>query len=105
MKKLVFALSAAMMMGVMAEVPYQIGVAGYTFHKKTLDETLEIMQKADVHYLCVKDFHLKYDASDAEIAAFKEKCAKYGVIPYALRSTRRTLRRSARISRSRSAWA
>ena len=84
MKKLVFVLSAAMMMGVMAEVPYQIGVAGYTFHKKTLDETLEIMQKADVHYLCVKDFHLKYDASDAEIAAFKEKCAKYGVIPYAL---------------------
>ena len=65
-------------------IKFKFGLAGYTMHKKTLDETLAIMQKADVHYLCVKDFHLRYDASDAEIAAFKEKCAKYGVVPYAL---------------------
>ena len=84
MKKLIVmgcALAAAV---ALAEVPYKLGVAGYTFRKKTLDESLEIMRRADVHYLCVKDFHLRYDADDAAIRAFKEKCAEYGVVPYAL---------------------
>ena len=66
------------------KMPFQLGLAGYTMCKKSLDETLEIMQALDLHYLCVKDFHLKYTASDAEIAAFKAKCAKYGVTGYAL---------------------
>ena len=58
MKKLLFALSASVSLGAFAAVPFKIGVAGYTFHKRTLDDALDIMQKADVHYLCVKDFHL-----------------------------------------------
>jgi len=66
------------------KMPFRLGLAGFTMHKKSLDETLEIMRSVDLHYLCVKDFHLKYDASDAEIAAFKAKCAKFGVTPYAL---------------------
>lgn len=66
------------------KVPFRLGLAGYTMHKKSLDETLEIMQALDLHYLCVKDFHLKYTATDAEIAEFKAKCAKYGVTGYGL---------------------
>lgn len=66
------------------KMPFQLGLAGYTMRKKSLDETLEIMRALDLHYLCVKDFHLKYTASDAEIAAFKAKCAKYGVTAYGL---------------------
>ena len=66
------------------KMPFRLGLAGYTMHRKGLDETLEIMRALDLHYLCVKDFHLKYTASDAEIAAFKAKCAAYGVTPYAL---------------------
>ena len=66
------------------KMPFKLGLAGYTMHKKSLDETLEIMRALDLHCLCVKDFHLKYTASDAEIAAFKAKCAKYGVTGYAL---------------------
>ena len=46
--------------------------------------SLAIMQKADAHYLCVKDFHLPFTATDAEIAVFKEKCASYGVTPYGI---------------------
>ncbi len=84
MKK-IFVLGCALASALaLAEVPYKLGMAGYTFRSKTLDEALSIMQKADVHYLCVKDFHLRYDSDDATIAAFKEKCAKHGVIPYAL---------------------
>lgn len=67
-----------------ADVPFRLGVAGFSFRKKTLDESLAIMQRADVHCLCVKDFHLRYDADDATISAFREKCAKAGVEPYAL---------------------
>lgn len=68
----------------MWRMPFRLGLAGYTMHKKSLDETLEIMRALDLHYLCVKDFHLKYTASDAEIAAFKAKCAQYGVTGYGL---------------------
>ena len=84
MKKILFALAALASIGAFAAVPFKLGVAGYTFHKRTLDDTLAIMQKADVHYLCVKDFHLPFTATDEEIAAFKEKCASFGVTPYGI---------------------
>ena len=67
-----------------AAVPFRLGVAGFSFHKRTLDDALAIMRKADVHYLCVKDFHLPFTSTDAEIAAFREKCTSYGVTPYAI---------------------
>ncbi len=60
------------------------GLAGYTMHKCTLDQTLEIMKKTEIHYLCVKDFHLPFSASDTDIAVFKEKCAAANVKPYAI---------------------
>lgn len=66
------------------KMPFRLGLAGYTMHKKSLDETLAIMRSIDLHELCVKDFHLSYNATDVEIAAFKAKCAKFGVRPYAL---------------------
>ena len=84
MKRILFAAVSAVSIGAFAAVPFRIGVAGYTFNKRTIDDALAIMQKADVHYLCVKDFHLPFSATDEEIAAFKEKCASYGVTPYAI---------------------
>jgi len=84
MKKILTASVLAMASAAMAAVPYELGVAGYSFNKRTLDDSLAIMQKAGIRNLCVKDFHLKYDATDSEIAAFKAKCASFGVIPYAL---------------------
>ena len=84
MKKILLAATAVASLGAFAAVPFKIGVAGYTFNKRTLDDTLAIMKKADVHYLCVKDFHLPFSATDDEIAAFKAKCASFGVTPYAI---------------------
>ena len=66
------------------KMPFKLGLAGYTARSMSLDDTLALMKSVDLHYLCVKDFHLKYTATDAEIAAFKAKCAKFGVTPYAL---------------------
>lgn len=63
---------------------FKVGMAGYTFVKFDLDKTLETMQRADVHYLCIKDFHLPLNSSDEQIAAFHAKLKDKGVTGYAV---------------------
>jgi len=63
---------------------FKLGVAGYTFVKFDLQTALETLQRCDVHYLCIKDFHLPIESTDEEIAAFHKKCAEYGVTGYAV---------------------
>ena len=63
---------------------YKLGVAGYTFRKFNIDQALEQLQALGIKYLSIKDFWLPLDASAAEMAAFREKCASYGVDPYIL---------------------
>lgn len=63
---------------------FKLGVAGYTFHKFDLQTTLETLKRCDVHYLCIKDFHLPVESTDEEIAAFHARCAEYGVKGYAV---------------------
>ena len=63
---------------------FKLGMAGYTFAKFDLDKTLETMQSADVHYLCIKDFHLPLNSTDKEIADFHAKLASKGVTGYAV---------------------
>ena len=64
------------------ENPFHLSCAGYTFVKFDLETALKTLQKADIHYLCIKDFHLPLTATDEEIAAFHAKCAEYGVTGY-----------------------
>lgn len=63
---------------------FKLGVAGYTFNRFDLDKTLETLQKLEIKYLCIKDFHLPFKSTDAEIAAFHAKCAAHGVTGYAV---------------------
>jgi sugar phosphate isomerase/epimerase len=64
---------------------FRVGMAGYSFAKvNDLDKSLSIMQRADVHYLCIKDFHLPYKSTPAEIAAFHAKLKEKGVTGYAV---------------------
>ena len=63
---------------------FKVGMAGFTFVNFDLDTTLETMQKLNVHYLCIKDFHLPFNSTDAEIAAFHAKLASKGVTGYAV---------------------
>ena len=62
-----------------SKMPFKLGVARYTMHAHTLDRALEILQNIDCHYLGLMEDTIKYDATDEEIAAYKEKCARYGV--------------------------
>ena len=64
------------------KVPFKFGMAGFSFFRCTLDETLAYMKALDVHYLCIKDFHLPFKASAADIATFHRKCADHGVTGY-----------------------
>ena len=64
------------------EESFHLGMAGWTFNKFDLQKTLETMKQLDVHYLCIKDFHLPLDSTDEQIAAFHRKLAEYGVTGY-----------------------
>ncbi|HCE56355.1 MAG TPA: xylose isomerase [Prolixibacteraceae bacterium] len=63
---------------------FKLGMAGYTFVKFDLDKTLETLKKTDVHYLCIKDFHLPMNSTDEQIAAFHAKLKAADVTGYAV---------------------
>ena len=63
---------------------FKVGMAGYTFNKFDLDQTLEMMQKCDVKNLCIKDFHLPLNSTEKQIADFHAKLASKGVTGYAV---------------------
>lgn len=63
---------------------FKVAAAGYTFVKFDLDKTLETLERADIHYLCIKDFHLPLNSDAQQIAAFHEKLKSKGVSGYAV---------------------
>ena len=94
MKKLIiaaFALALSLPAATQAQVltrhgsdDFKLGIAAYTFRKFDLDSTLKMFRLAGVKYMSVKDFHLPLNSTAGQIAAFKQKCAQYGVEGYAL---------------------
>ena len=65
-----------------AKNPFQLGMAGYSFVNFDLETTLKTLKSLEVHYLCIKDFHLPFNATDEQIKAFHDKCAAYDVTGY-----------------------
>lgn len=63
---------------------FKLGIAGYSFVHFKLDQALEMMKKVDVHYLCIKDFHLPFNSTAEQITAFHETLKKSGVTGYAV---------------------
>jgi sugar phosphate isomerase/epimerase len=65
---------------------FKVGMAGYTFasvdKEKSLDIALDVLQKMNVHYLCIKDFHLPLNSTPEQIAVFHAKLASKGVVGY-----------------------
>lgn len=70
--------------GAKAVNPFKLGMAGYTFVNFDLDTTLKTMKRLDMHYLCIKDFHLPFSSTDEQIKAFHAKCEEHGVTGYAV---------------------
>ena len=63
---------------------FRLGIAGYSFVNFKLDQALEMMKKVDVHYLCIKDFHLPLTSNTEQIAAFHQTLKDSGVTGYAV---------------------
>lgn len=63
---------------------FKLGIAGYSFYHFNLEDSLAMMKRMDVHYLCIKDFHLPYESSTTEIKDFHQKLANAGVTGYAV---------------------
>lgn len=61
---------------------FQIGFAGYSFVKFDLDKTLQMMNRLQVKYLSVKDFHLPLNSSPDQIVSIRKKCVDNNVTPY-----------------------
>jgi len=63
---------------------FKFGMAGYSFANFDVDKTLDEMQKLDIHYLCIKDFHLPLNSTDAQIKDFLDKLASKDITGYAV---------------------
>lgn len=61
----------------------KIGLASYTLRKYTLDQVIEIMKRLAIKDVCLKSFHLPFDASPDELKAISEKMKSNGLNLYA----------------------
>ena len=73
MKTCFAAVVSALALQAIGDVPFKLGIAGYTFNNVGLDKGLATMKAIDCHYLCHKDKFLSYDATEEEIKAYYEK--------------------------------
>ncbi len=63
---------------------FRLALAGFNFLHFKLEQALEMMQKVDVHYLCIKDFHLPLNSTPEQITAFHDALKQAGVTGYAV---------------------
>lgn len=57
----------------------KIGLASYTTRKFSLVETISMMKTCGIHYLTLKDFHLKMDSTPAERKAAAQTLKNAGI--------------------------
>ena len=60
-------------------LPIRLGLASYTLRKMNLDDALAVCQRMNLKHISLKDFHLKLNSSDAEIAEAVKKCKDTGI--------------------------
>lgn len=59
-----------------------IGLASYTLRKYSLDELIDIMLRLGMKDVCLKSFHLPYEASSEELSQIVSKLKARGLNPY-----------------------
>ncbi len=60
---------------------FKIGIASYTFRKLSVDDTIKAMQRLNLHYISIKDFHLALTSTTAERKAVIQKFTEAGITP------------------------
>ena len=64
-----------------AQPDFKLGVASYTFRKMSLEDTIKALQRLNLHYISIKDFHLSLNSSTAERQAAVQKLKAAGITP------------------------
>lgn len=62
--------------------PYSLGLASYTTRSFSLDQTIEMVKRAGLTHLSLKDFHLPLKATAAEIQQATAKVRDAGITLY-----------------------
>jgi len=65
-----------------ASVPYQLGMASYTLRAFTAEQAIEMTKRLGLTRIAFKDFHLKMDATPAQIADTVAKVKQAGLELY-----------------------
>ncbi len=65
-----------------AAASLEVGVAGYTFAKFTLDQSITMLQRLGVKNLSLKEIHLPLNSSDEKIKEAMDKFSKAGINIY-----------------------
>lgn len=65
-----------------SKVPFKLAIAGYTFAKFNLEQSLAMMKRVNVGLLGVKDFHLPLNSTQEVIDQTLGKMKSFGVEPY-----------------------
>lgn len=63
-------------------VSFKLAIAGYTFAKFDLDQSLAMMRRVGINYLGVKDFHIPLNSTKEVIDQTLVKMKSFGVQPY-----------------------
>lgn len=63
-------------------LPFELGIASYTFREFSLEETIEMTKRLDIQKLCLKSMHMPLDASPDEIKSMAAKIADAGIDLY-----------------------
>jgi len=64
------------------EIPFQLGIASYTFREFSLDETITMTKRLGIKQLCLKSMHLPLELSPEEIRSQAGKVSKAGIDLY-----------------------
>jgi sugar phosphate isomerase/epimerase len=60
---------------------FKLGIASYTFRKMTLEDTIKALQRLNLTYISIKDFHLALTSTKAERIAAMQKLKAAGITP------------------------
>lgn len=63
-------------------VPFELGIASYTFREFSLEETIAMTSKLGIKKLCLKSMHMPLNASPEELRAAAAKIQEAGIDLY-----------------------
>jgi sugar phosphate isomerase/epimerase len=64
------------------EVPFELGIASYTFREFSFEETIAMTSRLDIKKLCLKSMHMPLDSSPEEIKKRAAKVNQAGIDLY-----------------------